>query len=287
MEDHNPLRIQNCPEARKPVRLGVQGQSSQVKVSLTSTSRAAAATISRTLSIVHRFEFDGRSNRVSYSSGTPLRVSNTPSSSSTPAANVPNTPSLLSPKAATSALSSHLTSISSPSPIATSFCETTLSPLPSTASASSGPAVLQTLSVGTPANPPCSTHVATYEADAYFAFHTLNAWDDGDDVVFDVSTYDDASIMSRTNDFLELEPAARPMASRHNPTAQVRRYRLRDVPGVTKFQANRSSCMLLKVTPGIPPRPRAEYDVVDEDVESGQYNQRFSRRPYRDLCAQA
>ncbi|RUP47684.1 carotene dioxygenase [Jimgerdemannia flammicorona] len=44
-------------------------------------------------------------------------------------------------------------------------------------------------------------HVATYQADAYFAFHTVNAWDevdeDGDDViVFDVCAYDSPDIIS-------------------------------------------------------------------------------------------
>lgn len=43
-------------------------------------------------------------------------------------------------------------------------------------------------------------HVATYEGDAYFAFHTVNAWDevgeDGEDViVFDVCAYDSAEII--------------------------------------------------------------------------------------------
>ncbi|RUS13354.1 carotene dioxygenase [Endogone sp. FLAS-F59071] len=43
-------------------------------------------------------------------------------------------------------------------------------------------------------------HVATYEGDAYFAFHTVNAWDevgnDGDNViVFDVCAYDSAEII--------------------------------------------------------------------------------------------
>ncbi|RUP43365.1 carotene dioxygenase, partial [Jimgerdemannia flammicorona] len=124
-------------------------------------------------------------------------------------------------------------------------------------------------------------HVATYEADTYFAFHTLNAWDDGDDIVFDVSAYDDASIMYRSNDFLELEPAARPRATVGDAAAQVRRYRLKDVPMVAASQSYRASWMARNFSGVSPIRPRAEYDVVGEDIELGRYNERYNRRPYR------
>jgi len=37
--------------------------------------------------------------------------------------------------------------------------------------------------------------VATFETDAFFAFHHVNAYDDGDDLVVDLVAYDDASII--------------------------------------------------------------------------------------------
>ncbi len=32
-------------------------------------------------------------------------------------------------------------------------------------------------------------HVATFECDPYFAFHTVNAWDEGDDIHVDLAAY--------------------------------------------------------------------------------------------------
>ena len=40
-------------------------------------------------------------------------------------------------------------------------------------------------------------HVATYECDPYYAFHTINAFDEGDDVVIDIAAYN-VRIMDHT-----------------------------------------------------------------------------------------
>jgi carotenoid cleavage dioxygenase-like enzyme len=64
----------------------------------------------------------------------------------------------------------------------------------------------------------------TYEADAFFAFHHINAFDDGDAVVLDIAAYDDATIIE---DFMMrrlLDAGAHTIAR-----AAFRRYRL--VPG--------------------------------------------------------
>jgi carotenoid cleavage dioxygenase-like enzyme len=66
--------------------------------------------------------------------------------------------------------------------------------------------------------------VATYDAPAFFAFHHVNAFDDGDAVVVDVSAYDDASIIDSFLLANLRDPQAPPL-----PRAELRRYRL--IPG--------------------------------------------------------
>jgi beta,beta-carotene 9',10'-dioxygenase len=39
--------------------------------------------------------------------------------------------------------------------------------------------------------------VGRYETDPFFAFHHVNAWEEGDDIVFDIDAYEDASIIDQ------------------------------------------------------------------------------------------
>ncbi|KAG0068237.1 hypothetical protein BGZ89_005043, partial [Linnemannia elongata] len=38
-------------------------------------------------------------------------------------------------------------------------------------------------------------HVATFECDPYYAFHAVNAWDEGDDIVLDLASYKDHTVI--------------------------------------------------------------------------------------------
>jgi carotenoid cleavage dioxygenase-like enzyme len=63
-----------------------------------------------------------------------------------------------------------------------------------------------------------------YEADAFFAFHHINAYDDGEALVLDISAYDDASVIPSFRLSHVLGETNEPWAN-----ASFRRYRL--VPG--------------------------------------------------------
>jgi carotenoid cleavage dioxygenase-like enzyme len=70
------------------------------------------------------------------------------------------------------------------------------------------------------------TRLATYDADAFFAFHHVNAHEERDSIVLDICAYDDASII----DAFMLD-RLRAATSQPIPHATLRRYRL--VPGQT------------------------------------------------------
>ena len=62
--------------------------------------------------------------------------------------------------------------------------------------------------------------VGSYEADPFFAFHHVNAFEDGDDLVVDLVGYDDASIIDAFY-VNRLEDAANEL-----PVGTLRRFRL-------------------------------------------------------------
>jgi carotenoid cleavage dioxygenase-like enzyme len=66
--------------------------------------------------------------------------------------------------------------------------------------------------------------MGTYESDAFFAFHHINAFEDGDSIVLDISAYDDAAIV----DDFRLE-RLRADGARATARPSFRRFRL--VPG--------------------------------------------------------
>lgn len=114
-------------------------------------------------------------------------------------------------------------------------------------------------------------HVATYEGDAFFAFHTLNAWDEGDDVVFDTCAYEDASVViDNTEKFGTTGEAEK--KSEGKP-ANVRRYRLKDVKGVEARQLD-SKNMNMEFS-------RAEYEVRAVGLELARMHPAYERKPYR------
>ncbi len=91
-----------------------------------------------------------------------------------------------------------------------------------------------------------------FETDARFAFHHVNAYDDGDEVVVDVCTYPDAGIVEDL--YLEKLRAGKPIAS-----AQLERFRIS--PGRGTLSSER---------------------LIDESIELTKINYgRCNERPYR------
>ncbi|KAL1915987.1 uncharacterized protein VTP21DRAFT_5991 [Calcarisporiella thermophila] len=118
-------------------------------------------------------------------------------------------------------------------------------------------------------------HIATYEGPPCFAFHTLNAWDEGDDIVFDASAYDDAEIIWRSYEFGrklgEALPAGyyNPPEHKEKPSAMVRRYRLRNIREVARQQSEQKF--------------KAKIEVHDTNIklELARINSNFERRRNR------
>ncbi|KAG0242103.1 carotenoid oxygenase [Mortierella sp. GBAus27b] len=68
-------------------------------------------------------------------------------------------------------------------------------------------------------------HVATFETDPYYAFHNVNAYDDGDDVILDLASYKDHTVIGDYFiDNLRNEESGIPPQQ-----AALRRFRLRNI----------------------------------------------------------
>ncbi|KAG0052336.1 hypothetical protein BGZ83_002729 [Gryganskiella cystojenkinii] len=84
-------------------------------------------------------------------------------------------------------------------------------------------------------------HVATYECDPYFAFHAINAFDDGDDIVVDIAVYKDHTVIGEYYiDNLCSETGKPPQQ------AFLRRYRLSNIP---------KQAVASGLAPSQPPKP--------------------------------
>ncbi|KAF9352746.1 hypothetical protein BGX26_009476 [Mortierella sp. AD094] len=68
-------------------------------------------------------------------------------------------------------------------------------------------------------------HVATFECDPYFAFHTINGFDDGDDIVLDLAAYKDHSVIRDS----QLENLRDEINGKAPQQPAFRRYRLSNV----------------------------------------------------------
>ncbi|KAG0304430.1 hypothetical protein BGZ98_005522 [Dissophora globulifera] len=68
-------------------------------------------------------------------------------------------------------------------------------------------------------------HVATFECDPYYAFHTVNSFDDGDDIILDIAAYKDHTVIGDYYiDNLRDEVNGKPTQQ-----AVLRRYRLANI----------------------------------------------------------
>ncbi|KAG0364700.1 carotenoid oxygenase [Gamsiella multidivaricata] len=85
-------------------------------------------------------------------------------------------------------------------------------------------------------------HVATFECDPYYAFHTINGFDEGDDIVLDIAAYKDHTVIGDYYiDNLRDEVNGKPPQQ-----ATLRRYRLKNVS---------KQASLAAATRGVPPKP--------------------------------
>ncbi|KAG0076806.1 hypothetical protein BGZ93_000537 [Podila epicladia] len=76
-------------------------------------------------------------------------------------------------------------------------------------------------------------HVATFECDPYYAFHTINAYDDGDDIYVDLATYKDHTVIGDYYiDNLRNETSGKPPQQ-----AVLRRYKLSKISEHAAFSA--------------------------------------------------
>ncbi|CAF2675408.1 unnamed protein product [Rotaria sp. Silwood2] len=120
-------------------------------------------------------------------------------------------------------------------------------------------------------------HVATYESDSAFGFHTANAWDDNGTIWMDIATYPDGRVIDASFDFARMynEKYVKPVSYRkigrkasntYVPVAELRRYKLNDIPS----------------TPSNIPR-RAVYELLGLDIDLPHFDPRRHCKPYRYL----
>ncbi|KAH8547486.1 carotene dioxygenase [Umbelopsis sp. PMI_123] len=149
-------------------------------------------------------------------------------------------------------------------------------------------------------------HIATYEADPCFSFHTANAWDedipsfDGKTetvIYFDMSVYENTDIVDASFEFgkgtesfdaEKVKPApfvikkkACGKANNKIAPCQVRRYRLTSVPAVD--ESNRVNKGLFGISTDFNARKVASYNVLGYDLELPRFNQNYALKPYRYL----
>jgi len=72
--------------------------------------------------------------------------------------------------------------------------------------------------------------VAKYKSDPYFCFHTINAYDKGDDVIIDLTAYDDHSVLYS----LKLDNMRFPLEYPKFPVGSPRRFLLAGVSSIPK-----------------------------------------------------
>ncbi|KAF9570251.1 hypothetical protein BGW38_008763, partial [Lunasporangiospora selenospora] len=115
-------------------------------------------------------------------------------------------------------------------------------------------------------------HVATYECDPYYAFHNVNAYDDGDDIILDMSAYKDHTVIGDYYiDNLRNETSGKPPQQ-----AVLRRYRLSGVSKQASLSAENKK---------VPPTP-VPAEIVFETREPVNFelpaiNPSHYQRPYR------
>jgi torulene dioxygenase len=155
-------------------------------------------------------------------------------------------------------------------------------------------------------------HVATYEADPCFAFHTANAWDEEvelpggrrERVIFmDYCMYENTDIIDASFELgktptgkldLDLVQPARFIYDKHTSKkeehqiapSQFRRYRLGNVP-VSKPDAEKwtpswsNSFFNFKKMTAFNKRRVASYTIIGHDLEMPRINPKFNLKPYR------
>lgn len=149
-------------------------------------------------------------------------------------------------------------------------------------------------------------HIATYEAEPCFSFHTANAWDEDIEtfggkretvIHFDMCVYENTDIIDASFEFGKkadsfdaenVKPAPFVIKKRTAGKAdhkiapsQVRRYRLGNVPAVQ--ESNRVNRGVFGISTDFNARRTASYEVLGYDLELPRFNQKYNLKPYRYL----
>ncbi|TPX34660.1 hypothetical protein SmJEL517_g02720 [Synchytrium microbalum] len=116
-------------------------------------------------------------------------------------------------------------------------------------------------------------HVATYVTDSFFAFHTINAWDAGDDIIFDTCGVDDATLVT---DFY-LNNMRKKGGLTKFP--RVRRYVLSNLSQAIKTHDPNDATL----TPSAASKaPKASFTIISTvGVELPRFNPHYHRKPYQ------
>ncbi|KAJ3114206.1 hypothetical protein HDU96_002421 [Phlyctochytrium bullatum] len=116
-------------------------------------------------------------------------------------------------------------------------------------------------------------HVATYRAPTAFGFHTINGFDDGDDIVFDIPVSDDAASVYDL------------YVGRVDPKStwpRVHRYRLKDVTREKESGRSTPPGILMAATEKLKDLPEAEVVKISElGLELPRFHPGVHRKPYR------
>jgi torulene dioxygenase len=152
-------------------------------------------------------------------------------------------------------------------------------------------------------------HVATYEAEPCFSFHSVNAWDEEVElpggyrervIYMDMCTYDNAKIVeasfelgkkrSGKLDFDHIQPATYTCDPNNQDKSQIklaelRRYRLGNVPvsapNDDKYQPSWLGFSFNKSFTAYNKRRVASYTAIGYDLEMPCLNQKYNLKPYR------
>ena len=120
-------------------------------------------------------------------------------------------------------------------------------------------------------------HLATYESEPAFAFHTANAWDENGTIWIDICTYPDTQVIDASFDFARMydedyvKPATyrrigRRAGDENIPLSELRRYKLNDIPAQPSNTAR-----------------RATYEQLGLDIDLPRFDPRRHCKPYRYL----
>ncbi|KAJ3208108.1 hypothetical protein HDU67_007018 [Dinochytrium kinnereticum] len=119
-------------------------------------------------------------------------------------------------------------------------------------------------------------HVATFRAPPAFGFHTVNAWDEGEDILFDIPIADDASLVYEVYMNENLKP--------QKTSPKLHRYRCPNIQAAAEAARRDPSLLSLNHShkKEVEALPVAEVTRLSEaEIELPRFHPRTHRKPYR------